>query len=80
MAAYRLGQKALAHARRSQQQHVRFVADELAGRQVKDLLAFDGWIEAEVKFIQRFALPEHRGADTPFDQPAGPYRQFIRHQ
>ncbi len=53
-----LNQKRLADAGWTQQQHIGFLADELAAGQVVDLLALDGRVEGEVELVEVFDFAE----------------------
>ena len=72
-----LDQKALAHARRAEQKHVRLFPDEPARRQFLDLPAFDRRVEREVEFVEIPGLAEAGGAHAPLDLPAAAHRQFV---
>lgn len=77
MVADGLSQVALTQTRRPDQQHVTALADELAGSQVVDLLAFDGRIEGPVKVFEGFGIAEGGGFGPFGDQTLMPDVEFI---
>ena len=63
----RLDEERLAGARRSQEQDVAGFADEAAGGQVEDLLAWDRRVERPVEVIERLEFAELGPLHTAFD-------------
>src|ERR1700727_2403399 len=73
----RLDQERFADAGWTQQQHIGFLTDEMTGRQIVDLLAFDRRVEGEVELVKVFDLAEQGGFDAAANLPAGAYVQLV---
>ena len=72
-----LDQMAFAWSRWPKDENILGIADELAGRQVEDLLPFDGRIELPVEVLQGLGLAEGGDLRSAFDETVLTNSQFI---
>ena len=57
----------LSHARRPKKKNVLGLANKVAGGQVENLFAVNGWIKAPIKVFQRFQAAEISGFGAAFN-------------
>jgi len=72
-----LRHKALADARRPEQEHVASLAEEAAGRQIADLFLGELGIVSPVKMVERLAFAELSELDAALDQAVAAHVEFI---
>ncbi len=58
-----------AHAGRAKEKDILGLADEVAGGQIINVFAVDGWVETSVEIIQGFKVPEISGLGATLYQP-----------
>ena len=56
-----LGQMRLPNPRRAEKKNVFGLSDKVAGGQIENLLAVDGWVESPIEIFQRFESAEISG-------------------